>query len=239
MQNRYSLLFVFEEGAIPLSAAFRTIPKGRPLFNGNLIARTRRFIDLFVCANFETGCFRRTRIRRPAIVRVQRERHVPLLAILTTETFLPSSTVRSPLRKQQIRRKRSLKSVIRWPLRFHVLEMNFSLWFGHSFSSNVNDIPMNRAKKFPSAKQTNLTQPDLASVPRSLLPSTKETCDLFTAAAFLLRRRRSRAADHLRVAPARLTAGARQEKIRRSFGFCTSSDAGKREEAAGLPPRDV
>jgi hypothetical protein len=38
---------------MPLSV----VPKSRPLFKNDLIARTRRFIDLFVCANFERVVF--------------------------------------------------------------------------------------------------------------------------------------------------------------------------------------
>lgn len=53
MQNRY-VLFVFEVRGDSFGVGdFQGDFEGHPLFKNNLIARTRRFIDLFVCVNFE------------------------------------------------------------------------------------------------------------------------------------------------------------------------------------------
>lgn len=56
MQNRY-VLFVFEVRSDSFVGDFQDDFKGHPLFKDHLIARACRFIDLFVCVNFERVVF--------------------------------------------------------------------------------------------------------------------------------------------------------------------------------------
>lgn len=56
MQNRY-VLFVFEVRSNSFVGNFQNDFVGHPPFKDNLIVRTRRFIDLFVCVNFERVVF--------------------------------------------------------------------------------------------------------------------------------------------------------------------------------------
>lgn len=53
MQNRYISLWRSDF----FVGDFQDDFEGHPLFKDNLIARTRRFIDLFVCVNFERVVF--------------------------------------------------------------------------------------------------------------------------------------------------------------------------------------
>lgn len=53
MQNRYVSLWQSDF----FVGDFQDDFQGHPLFKDNLIARTRRFIDLFVCVNFERVVF--------------------------------------------------------------------------------------------------------------------------------------------------------------------------------------
>lgn len=95
MQNRY-VLFVFEVSGDSFGIGdFWDDFEGRSLFKDNLIARTRRFIDLFVCVNFE-----RVVCAGHAVCPMGRvRRDTPLLTILTRDVL---STISLSARSQSI-----------------------------------------------------------------------------------------------------------------------------------------